>query len=78
MATGANWTDVSVSYTFASRDNHDKASKFSTGGIIVLLIFILLIILGIVGSIVELTKVGDIPDLNYQKLNNAAKFHTVV
>lgn len=47
------------------------------GGIITLVIFVLLIGAGIVGSIVELTKVGDIPDLNYEKLDNAAKFHTV-
>lgn len=41
------------------------------------MIFLLFVILGITGSVVELTKTGDIPDLDYKKLEVAAKFKTV-
>lgn len=65
MAAGANWTNVSVSYSFSSRDNQAKASNFTVGPIITVVVFGMLICLGVAGSIIELTKVGDIPDLNY-------------
>jgi len=77
MAQNVNWTDVSVQYTFSSRDNQAKASTLSTGALITLLVFGLMIFLGVVGTIIELSKAGDIPDLNYKKLEPEAKFRSV-
>jgi len=36
-----------------------------------------MILLGVMGTIIELSKAGDIPDLNYEKLEAVAKFSTV-
>lgn len=77
MAVNANWTDAKVQFSFSSRDNQAKNASFSTGAILTLLVFGIMIILGVIGTIIEITKAGDIPDLNYEKLNTAAKFNTV-
>lgn len=61
----------------ATKDNDESKSSLSTGGALTLAFLGLMICLGIFGSVVELSKVGDIPDLNYPKLEKEAQFRTV-
>lgn len=78
MAEGANWTNVAVSYRFASRDNVDIADSGSGPGFVILLIaLIVLISLGAIGTLIELTRIGDLDDLDYKRLDPAAKFVTI-
>lgn len=58
----------------ATNYNEISKSSFSTGALITLIFFGVMIILGVIGTIVELTKVGDVPDLNYEKIERDSKF----
>jgi hypothetical protein len=40
-------------------------------------LFYVLLILGITGTVIELSHIGDIPDLDYARLNPAARFKTI-
>ena len=40
-------------------------------------ILLLVVSLGTIGTIIELTKLGDVPSINYQRLNEEAKFKNV-
>ncbi len=77
QAKGVNWTDVTVSFNMATKDNDESKSSLSTGGALTLAFLGIMICTGIFGSVVELSKVGDIPDLNYPKLEKEAQFRTV-
>ena len=80
MAGNASWTKetVTVSYRFSSRDDTTQASLPMSGGMSVVLAFIIIMmILGIAGTCIELNKFGDVPDLDYKKLNPAAKFVSI-
>jgi hypothetical protein len=49
-----------------------------SGGMSVVLAFIIIMmILGIAGTCIELNKFGDVPDLDYKRLNPAAKFVSI-
>ena len=66
MSLAANWTNPTVTYRFASRDDEKMMSQpASTGLILVLVAIIILMALGIAGTIIELTKIGDIEGLDY-------------
>lgn len=78
MAQNANWTDVSVSYKFSSRDDTEFNSKPSSVGMIVVLMFVaVMILVSVAGTIVELTKIGDKKGLDYKRLNPVAKFQSI-
>jgi hypothetical protein len=78
MAGNASWTNVSVSYRFASRDDANLMKQPMTGGLALVLAFIIIMmVLGISGTIIELTKVGDVPDLDYKRLSPASKFVSI-
>jgi hypothetical protein len=78
MAENANWTDVTVSYRFSSRDDV-KIHASGTGlGIQIITIFVLTLMgLGVAGTIVELTHIGDQPNLDYSRLAPASKFVSI-
>ena len=75
MAQNASWENVSVSYRFSSRDD---AAATAPGGFGAVIAFIaVMMVLGIAGTIIELNKIGDVPDLDYERLNSAAKFVSI-
>ena len=43
---------------------------------LLMIILSVFVLLGIAGTILELTKIGDIPSLNYQTLDQAATFRS--
>jgi len=77
MAQGANWTDVTITFNMATQLNNIAQSSLSTGAILTLVFLGIMVSLGIFGSVVELSKVGDVPNLDYPRLERAAKFETV-
>jgi hypothetical protein len=44
---------------------------------LVIAFIIIMMVLGIAGTCIELYKIGDIPDLDYARLNPAAKFVSI-
>lgn len=78
MAEKANWTDTTVTYRFSSRDDEIMMSQPASAGLsIVLVAIIILMVLGIAGTCIELTKIGDIDDLNYKRLEPVAQFVSI-
>ena len=77
MAHGANWTDVQISFNMATQINDIASSSLTTGAILTLVFLGIMVSLGIFGSVVELSKIGDVSDLDYPKLEKAARFETV-
>lgn len=78
MAQNANWTDVSVSYRFSSLDDAEiKDEAIPFGLTIIKYLFFLLIFLGIAGTVIELSHLGDIPDLDYKRLGPVQRFKTI-
>jgi len=85
MACNANWTDASgscdgldVKFTFSSKFMDDlKTMDVPVGLTIIKYLFFTLLGLGVVGTIIELTHIGDIPDLDYKRLEPAARFKTI-
>lgn len=78
MAENANWTDVNVSYRFSSRDDVDIHNSGSGIGLKVIMIFVLTLMgLGVAGTIIELTHIGDVSNLDYKRLDPAAKFVSI-
>jgi len=78
MAGNASWTNVTVSYRFSSRDDAVMMNKPMSGGLALVLGFlIIMMILGISGTIIELTKVGDVPELDYKRLSPTSKFVSI-
>lgn len=76
MASNANWTDVKVSYKFSSLD--DSEIKTSSIGTSLLTYFILVMMtLGVVGTILELTRLGDISNLDYKRLDKMSRFESI-
>jgi hypothetical protein len=78
MAENANWTDVTVSYRFSSRD--DAAMQKQSAGVgttIVTIAVLTMVGLGIAGTVVELTPLGDQGGLDYKRLNPMSKFVTI-
>jgi len=72
MAVNAGWENdstLNVSYRFSSRDDVAQASQPMSGGMtVVVASIIVMMVLGIAGTIIELNKFGDIPDLDYKRL----------
>jgi hypothetical protein len=85
MACNANWTDASgscdglnVTFTYSSKFVDDlKTMDVPVGLTIIKYLFFTLLGLGVLGTIIELTHIGDIPDLDYKRLNPAARFKTI-
>lgn len=77
MAQAVNWTDVTVDYYLASDHDSQQANQSSTGVIITLLLLGIVFLLSIVGTIFELTSLGDKKGLDYSRLNPIAKFYSV-
>jgi hypothetical protein len=76
MASNANWTDVKVSYKFSSLD--DSEIKTASIGTSLLTYFILVMMtLGVVGTILELTRLGDISNLDYKRLDKMSRFESI-
>ncbi len=44
---------------------------------VVLVFIVIMMVLGIAGTCIELNKIGDVPDLDYKRLNPAAKFVSI-
>ena len=69
MAVKANWTDVNVKYRFATRDDTQVQAQSATPAAKILFIFVVvMILLGVVGTVIELTKLGDVSNIDYKKL----------
>jgi len=72
MAINAGWENdslLNVSYRFSSRDDTVQASQpMSAGMTVVVASIIIMMVLGIAGTVIELNKIGDIPDLDYKRL----------
>ena len=78
MAAGANWTNVDVSYRFSSRDDTALSNQPSTGAVKFMLVFmIIMLLLSVTGTILELTRFGDIKGIDYKKLDPVAKFVSI-
>ncbi len=79
MAIAANWTgDIQVSYRFASRDDTVMASQPASVGLVLLLVLIIVMMtLGCGSMVIELTHVGDLPNLDYKRLVPASKFVSI-
>lgn len=74
MAENANWENASIDYYFASQANLELKSEWTLGSIVLIGIFCLFIILGLVGTIIELSRIGDIKEINYIELERNEKF----
>jgi hypothetical protein len=78
MAEAANWTEPYVTYRFSSRDDHQMMSQPGGAGLsIVLATIIILMVLGVAGTCIELTRLGDIEDLDYVRLAPASQFVSI-
>ena len=78
MAEAANWTETNVTYRFASRDDAVLMSQPASTGLSILLVsIIILMVLGIAGTVIEVTRIGDIEDLDYKKLDPIAQFKSI-
>ena len=78
MAENANWTNVQVSYRFSSRDDKAiKAESTPIGVSIISVVVLALMALGIAGTVIELTHIGDVPNLDYKRLEPVAKFVSI-
>ncbi len=73
MAENANWTDVTVDYFFSTVKNKEFSGSYSGGLFATLLFFILMLGLGIFGTCVEITKLGDVQHLDYKRLDEISK-----
>ena len=78
MSLAANWTNPRVTYRFSSRDDAAMMAQPASAGLsIVLAAIIILMVLGIAGTIVELTRIGDKPNLDYKRLDPVSKFVSI-
>ena len=70
------WENVIINYTMASNYTSVVLPAMIPDNMsnVLMIILSLFVLLGLAGTIVELTKIGDIPSLNYDVLNPAASF----
>ena len=70
------WKNVSIEYFMASNFTSQVLPSQIPDNMMNLLIIILVAFvgLGIAGTVIELTKIGDIPSLNYETLNTVSTF----
>jgi|LauGreDrversion4_2_1035121.scaffolds.fasta_scaffold698801_2 hypothetical protein len=79
MAVGANWTVEKVTYRFGSRDDTELATNPAHPTLILLIniFLIVMILIGLAATIIEMTRIGDIPNLDYKRFDPVAKFVTI-
>jgi hypothetical protein len=53
------------------------AQPASVGLVLVLILIIAMMVIGCTGTLIELTHIGDIPDLDYKRLVPASKFVSI-
>jgi len=69
MANNSNWTNVSVSYYFASEDNADLKSAWTNGFTTMISILLAFIFFGVISLIINISRLGDKSNLNYTQLD---------
>ena len=76
MMEDLNWTNVNVNYTMSSQFVETGVTEEVSHTMLNVswLILLFFIFLGFVGMIIELTKIGDVENLNYETLEPQAKF----
>ena len=78
MSLAANWTNPTVTYRFASRDDNIMMSEPASAGLsLVLSAILIMMALGIAGCVIELTTIGDVHGLDYKRLNPVSKFVSI-
>ena len=78
MSLAANWTNPSVTYRFSSRDDEKMMSQPASAGLsLVLGAILIMMTLGIAGTVIELTRIGDVAGLDYKRLDPVSKFVSI-
>ena len=74
MAVRANWTNLNITYFFATKYNKELTSSLSNEALILLSCLAFVIFLGLVGVVFDLTKFGDIEGIDYKEFEPHAEF----
>jgi hypothetical protein len=78
MSLAENWTNPTVTYRFASRDDENMMSQPASAGLsLVVGAIIIMMTLGVAGTVIELTRIGDVAGLDYKRLKQVSKFVSI-
>lgn len=72
------WKNVDISYNMSSYYTSTVIPSQIPDNMtnLFMIILVAFVLLGLAGTVIELTKIGDIPSLNYKALNEVATFRS--